>query len=98
MNEKQLAHLLTAVLGNIGGPADLKALGVTQVQVVSPRTIRIDIAEGKSAMGVNRIKVTLQEDGSLRIRTAKYEEMEDVPNIAPANLVEVFKNIAGVEA
>jgi hypothetical protein len=98
MNEKQLAKLLSAVLGNIGGPADLKALGVTQVQVVSPRTIRIDIAEGKSAMGVNRIKVTLQEDGTLRIRTAKYEEMEDVPNIAPANIKEAFKNIAGVEA
>ena len=97
MNQQQLHNLLTTVLGNID-KNKAKALGITQVQVVSPRTIRIDIAEGKSTLGVNRIKVTLQEDGSLRIRTAKYEEMEDVPNIAPANLVEVFKNIAGVEA
>lgn len=97
MNKQKLETLLKTVLGNIGnGQAEVMKLGVTQIQVVSERTIRIDIADGKSTLGVNRIKVTLQDNGEVRLRTAKFEELEDVPNINPTNLLEAIKNIAGV--
>jgi hypothetical protein len=99
MNHDKIKTLVTAILENLGDcKADVMKLGVTGIQVVSERTVRIDIADGKSSTGVNRIKVTLQENGELRVRTGKFEELEDVPNIAPVNLLEALKNIAGIEA
>lgn len=95
----QIEKLLQTILPNLGhSSAEMQQIGIERVMLVSPRTIRMDIKDGKSVNGVNRIKVTLQENGELRIRTAKYEELEDVPNIAPVNLLEALKTFGGVGA
>lgn len=69
----------------------LKELGVTNIQLVSPRTVRFDIKTTEA--GINRLKVTLQENGELRVRTYKVEEVEDVANIAPDTILSAIKTL-----
>lgn len=74
-------------------PVDfIKSIQATGLQMVSPRSIRFDIP--LTAAGVNRIKITLQENGEWRMRTYKVEELEDVPGIKPESLMGAIKTLA----
>lgn len=74
----------------------LTAIGASNLVVASERTIRFDVQD-KEGGGITRVKVSLQPDGDLRLRTYRIEDGEDVPNITPASLQEALKNIAGIQ-
>lgn len=77
-------------------PSDfMKELKATNLLVASARTIRFDIPE--TPTGINRVKVTIQPDGDMRLRTYKIEEVKDVPNISPDSLQGAIKTLAGID-
>jgi hypothetical protein len=76
-------------------PEFMQAIGAKNVTMVSPRSIRFDITP--TSIGINRVKVTLQENGEWRMRTYKVEEVEDVPGIVPDSLQDAIKALSGME-
>lgn len=79
---------LQAVAAALPGAA-LQELGVTDITMPSPRTVKMAIKQ--TVAGINCIKVTLQENGELRVRTYQIEEVEDVANIAPDKALSAIK-------
>jgi hypothetical protein len=69
----------------------LKKMQASNLTVVSPRTVRFDIP--KTVAGINRVKVTLQENDEFRIRTYTVEEVEDVANIAGSSLIKALADL-----
>ena len=82
-----------AAIASAVTPADLKALGATNVKMVSERTIQFDVP--KRADGTNRIKVTVTADGFI-VRGYRYEETDAIPGVSQDGLATALKNIGTI--
>ncbi|MFN3717041.1 MAG: hypothetical protein ACK4R8_09995 [Thiobacillus sp.] len=74
-------------------PQDLKALGATNIKLVSERTLQFDVPQ--RADGTNRIKVTVTADGFI-VRGYRYEETDAIPGVSQDGLATALKNIGTI--
>ena len=82
-----------AAIASAVTPADLKALGATNVKMVSERTIQFDVP--KRVDGINRIKVIVIADGFI-VRGYRYEETDAIPGVSQDGLATALKNIGTI--
>lgn len=78
-------------------PKKLLAAGATNIQMASPRTFRFDLPEGKGKDGINRIKVTARENGTLDVRLIEMIERDLIGGVAPDALPALIANAVGID-
>lgn len=91
---KQLEQTVEAVSQAIP-PELLTQLKATNPKIVSTRSVRFDIPDGKD--GINRIKVTL-ENGKFLVRFYRVQEVEILYDMPAANVADGIKTILGLKA
>lgn len=78
-------------------PAKLVEIGATNITQVSARTIRFDLPDGKGKDGVNRVKITAREDGTLDVRLIEMVERDLIGGVAAAALPGLLLNAVGID-
>lgn len=81
--------------------AMIKALvakhGATEVQLVSPRSIRFDLPAGKALDKINRVKITAREDGTIDIRLIEVIEHDLIGGVQPDAVAVTLSKFLGFE-
>lgn len=98
--------LINQAMASLGlTSAKASAIGITNVHMVSPRSLRFDLPTGKYKMGempgtpaVNRVKITATDHGTIDIRLIEVIEHEKVEAIAPGDLAQTLKVWIGFDA
>lgn len=95
MTSKELAIVAKALNT---GPARkmLKKMGVTNAQICSARSVRFDLPEGKAKDGINRVKLTGHEDGTLRIQLLQVSEVDLIDPVLPENFAGALAAFTGI--
>jgi hypothetical protein len=88
---------LNEVLASIGAPSAFEFMGASNVQIVSPRSIRFDLPDGKAKDNINRVKITAREDGTIDIRLFEMRELDLIGGIAPANVASTIEAFTGLK-
>lgn len=82
--------------------AMIKALaakhGATNVQLASGRSLRFDLPDGKAKGGINRVKITARENGTVDIRLLQVVEVDLIGGVEPANVAKTLAAFLGLEA
>lgn len=93
---KSIATLNEAMRALKITPAKLKELNVSNLQIVSPRSIRFDAPSGKPGT-IRRVKLTAAEDGTILVQLHEVVEIEMIPQVQPDNVGACIKALTGVD-
>lgn len=74
----------------------LKKMGATNVRICSARSVRFDLPEGKAKDGINRVKLTGHEDGTVRIQLLQVSEVDLIDPVLPQNFAGVLAAFTGI--
>lgn len=105
-NLPKSVDLINQAMASLGiTPIKAQALGITNVKMVSHRSLRFDLPDGKFKMGempgtpnVNRVKITATDTGTIEVRLIEYVEHEKVDGIAPEDLAKTLKVWIGFDS
>lgn len=78
-------------------PSKLHAIGVTNIQMVSARSMRFDLPDGKGKDGINRIKITARENGTVDVRLIEMNERDLIGGVAPDALPGLLSTAVGID-
>lgn len=87
---------LKAIILNLS-PYDLEAIGATNACITSPRSVRFDLPNGKANGGINRVKMTAREDGSVDVSFLQITEVDLLGGVQPENLMQAIQNFTGLK-